>query len=167
MISVIKSSYAQRIMRCGDVFSDSRIKEPHLHKLVNDFTLLAEKLIELCNKPITGNSSVSTLCTELTLHSIIIINQLNNLSGTSSRLQQLFMRSVYDIVNHSPKLIPKIYYFQCYFGLVVLVIRFFLRKIYGCRKKKCAYQKILYLDIARTIIAFFFTAIDVTVNYFG
>lgn len=111
MISVIKSSYAQRIMRCGDVFSDSRIKEPHLHKLVNDFTLLAEKLIELCNKPITGNSSVSTLCTELTLHSFIIINQLNNLSGTSSRLQQLFMRSVYDIVNHSPKLIPKIYYY--------------------------------------------------------
>ncbi|CAB3224272.1 unnamed protein product [Arctia plantaginis] len=61
MMCVIKSGYAQRIKRCGDVFADSRLKEPHMLKLVSDFTLLAEKLIELCNKPITGNSSTTTV----------------------------------------------------------------------------------------------------------
>ncbi|KAH9628521.1 hypothetical protein HF086_008041 [Spodoptera exigua] len=56
MMSVMKSSYAQRIKRCADVFADPRLKEPRLLKLISDFTQLAEKLIELCNKPIAGSS---------------------------------------------------------------------------------------------------------------
>ncbi|CAH2238336.1 jg17493 [Pararge aegeria aegeria] len=61
MMCVIKSSYPQRMKRCADVFSDSRLKEPHMLKLVCDFTQLAEKLIELCNKPIVGSGSTTTV----------------------------------------------------------------------------------------------------------
>ncbi|CAG9094608.1 unnamed protein product [Plutella xylostella] len=58
---VIKSSYPQRIKRCQDVFSDPRLKEPRMLKLVCDFTQLAEKLIELCNKPIVGAGNTTTV----------------------------------------------------------------------------------------------------------
>ncbi|XP_053607158.1 serine/threonine-protein kinase ATR [Plodia interpunctella] len=61
MMCVIKSSYPQRMKRCGDVFSEPRLKEPHMLKLVGDFTQLAEKLIELCNKPIAGSASTTTV----------------------------------------------------------------------------------------------------------
>ncbi|XP_063533871.1 serine/threonine-protein kinase ATR [Cydia strobilella] len=61
MMSVIKSAYPQRIKRCSDVFTDSRLKEPHMLKLLTDFTQLAEKLIELCNKPIVGSGSTTTV----------------------------------------------------------------------------------------------------------
>ncbi|XP_038211943.1 serine/threonine-protein kinase ATR [Zerene cesonia] len=61
MMCVIKSSYPQRIKRCADVFADPRLKEPHMLKLVCDFTQLAEKLIELCNKPIAGTGSTTTV----------------------------------------------------------------------------------------------------------
>ncbi|KAJ8730029.1 hypothetical protein PYW07_017067 [Mythimna separata] len=61
MMSVIKSSYAQRIKRCADVFADPRLKEPRILKLISDFTQLAEKLIELCNKPIAGSSTTTTV----------------------------------------------------------------------------------------------------------
>ncbi|XP_045771949.1 serine/threonine-protein kinase ATR-like isoform X2 [Maniola jurtina] len=61
MMCVIKSSYPQRMKRCADVFSDSRLKEPQMLKLVCDFTQLAEKLIELCNKPIVGSGSTTTV----------------------------------------------------------------------------------------------------------
>ncbi|KAJ0177282.1 hypothetical protein K1T71_007291 [Dendrolimus kikuchii] len=61
IMSVIKSSYPQRIKRCADVFSDPRLKEPRMLKLVHDFTQLAEKLIDLCNKPISGSGSTTTV----------------------------------------------------------------------------------------------------------
>ncbi|XP_052740279.1 serine/threonine-protein kinase ATR isoform X2 [Bicyclus anynana] len=61
IMSVIKSSYPQRMRRCAEVFSDPRLKEPQMLKLVCDFTQLAEKLIELCNKPIAGSGSVTTV----------------------------------------------------------------------------------------------------------
>lgn len=67
MLSVIKSSYPQRMKRCADVFSDPRLKEPQMLKLVSDFTQFAEKLIELCNKPIVGTGSVSGSCGKGTL----------------------------------------------------------------------------------------------------
>ncbi|CAH0579320.1 unnamed protein product [Chrysodeixis includens] len=63
MMCVIKSSYAQRIKRCNDVFADPRLKEPQILKLIDDFKQLAEKLIELCNKPIAGSSSTTTVST--------------------------------------------------------------------------------------------------------
>lgn len=61
MMCVIKSGYPQRIKRCNDLFAEPRLKEPRILRFVNDFTQLAEKLIELCNKPIAGNVSVSIM----------------------------------------------------------------------------------------------------------
>ncbi|KAM3961050.1 LOW QUALITY PROTEIN: ATR serine/threonine kinase meiotic 41 [Aphomia sociella] len=61
MMCVIRSAYPQRIKRCADVFAEPRLKEPHMLKLVSDFTQLAEKLIELCNKPIAGSASTTTV----------------------------------------------------------------------------------------------------------
>ncbi|XP_050674865.1 serine/threonine-protein kinase ATR isoform X2 [Leptidea sinapis] len=61
MMCVIKSGYPQRIKRCADVFADPRLKEPRVQKMIGDFRLLAEKLIELCNKPIAGSGSVVTV----------------------------------------------------------------------------------------------------------
>ncbi|CAK1547250.1 unnamed protein product [Leptosia nina] len=61
MMCVIKSSYPQRNKRCTDVFADPRLKEPRMLKLISDFTQLAEKLIELCNKPIVGSGNTTTV----------------------------------------------------------------------------------------------------------
>lgn len=52
IMSVYKSSYASRVRRCTEVFSDKRLADPAMLKLINDFNLLAERLIELTNKPV-------------------------------------------------------------------------------------------------------------------
>lgn len=52
MISVIRSSYSIRSKRCAEILGDPRLREPAVVKFVMDFTKLAEKLIELCNKEI-------------------------------------------------------------------------------------------------------------------
>lgn len=61
IISVIKSSYTVRSKRCAEILNDSRLKTPSMIKLVGDFTKLAEKLIELCNKEIPDNVQVTTV----------------------------------------------------------------------------------------------------------
>lgn len=68
IISVIKSSYTVRLKRCAEILSDTRLKSTALIKLVKDFTSLAEKLIELCNKeipPDVNSTSVNTLLRSL------------------------------------------------------------------------------------------------------
>lgn len=65
MISIIKSSYAVRARRCAEILNDSRLKTPDMTKLVSDFTTLAEKLIELCNKEISENATVVSINTLL------------------------------------------------------------------------------------------------------
>ncbi|KAG6454519.1 hypothetical protein O3G_MSEX008741 [Manduca sexta] len=61
MMSVMKSSYPQRIQRCSKALADPRLQQPAICKLIHHFTTLAEKLIELCNKPIAGNASTTTV----------------------------------------------------------------------------------------------------------
>ncbi|XP_013143582.1 PREDICTED: serine/threonine-protein kinase ATR-like isoform X2 [Papilio polytes] len=61
MMCVIKSSYPQRVRRCADLLADTRLKEPHMIKLLADFNQFAEKLIELCNKPIPTNNTKPTV----------------------------------------------------------------------------------------------------------
>ncbi|XP_072378347.1 serine/threonine-protein kinase ATR [Diabrotica undecimpunctata] len=68
IISVIKSSYSVRSKRCAEILCDPRLKTTTLTKLVRDFTSLAEKLIELCNKeipPDVNTTSVSNLLRSL------------------------------------------------------------------------------------------------------
>ncbi|KYB25791.1 Serine/threonine-protein kinase ATR-like Protein [Tribolium castaneum] len=61
IISVIKSSYKVRARRCVEIFSDSKLKSATMLKLVNDFTSLAEKLIELCNKSVPQDVETTTV----------------------------------------------------------------------------------------------------------
>lgn len=50
ILSVYKSSYANRVRRCTEVFSDKRLSARPVQKLIQDFNSLAEKMIELTNK---------------------------------------------------------------------------------------------------------------------
>ncbi|XP_018328651.1 serine/threonine-protein kinase ATR [Agrilus planipennis] len=61
IISVIKSSYSMRSKRCNEILNDSRLRTPSLSRLINDFTKLAEKLIDLCNKEIPEDVNTTTV----------------------------------------------------------------------------------------------------------
>ncbi|XP_044272747.1 serine/threonine-protein kinase ATR-like [Tribolium madens] len=61
IISVIKSSYKVRAKRCVEIFSDAKLKTATMQKLVVDFTNLAEKLIELCNKNVAQDVETTTV----------------------------------------------------------------------------------------------------------
>lgn len=50
MLSVYKSSYANRVRRCTEIFSDKRLSSKQMQKMIQDFNALAEKMIELTNK---------------------------------------------------------------------------------------------------------------------
>lgn len=72
-MSVYKSSYSVRVKRCQEILQDPRLKAVSgLMTLIQDFNRLAEKLIELCNKPISNGvttTSVSTLIKSLPRYS--------------------------------------------------------------------------------------------------
>lgn len=61
LIPIIKSSYTVRAKRCEEILMDSRLKTPDMDKLVSHFKNLAEKLIELCNKPVNDNAMVVSI----------------------------------------------------------------------------------------------------------
>ncbi|XP_023017943.2 serine/threonine-protein kinase atr isoform X2 [Leptinotarsa decemlineata] len=68
IISVVKSSYSVRSKRCAEMLCDPRLKTNTFSKLLKDFTSLAEKLIELCNKELPSDDtkhSVSSLLRSL------------------------------------------------------------------------------------------------------
>lgn len=68
IISVVKSSYDVRAKRCSEIFSDSKLRTPEMLRLIRDFTALAEKLIELCNKEISDD--VNTASVNILLRSL-------------------------------------------------------------------------------------------------
>ncbi|XP_060518372.1 serine/threonine-protein kinase ATR isoform X2 [Cylas formicarius] len=59
--SVIKSSYPMRAKRCAEILNDSRLRTTAMLKLFKDFTSLAEKLIDLCNKEIPPDVNSTTV----------------------------------------------------------------------------------------------------------
>lgn len=61
IISVIKSSYEVRAKRCVEIFADPKLRTNTMQKLVRDFTSLAEKLIELCNKSVPKEIETTTV----------------------------------------------------------------------------------------------------------
>lgn len=63
MMCVIKSSYTQRVSRWNDIMKDPRLLEAKMFKFISDFKQLAEKLMELCNKPIGDNVHVTQVST--------------------------------------------------------------------------------------------------------
>lgn len=61
IISVVKSSYDVREKRCAEIFNDSRLKTSEMLRLIRDFTGLAARLMELCNKPIGDDVTVASV----------------------------------------------------------------------------------------------------------
>lgn len=61
MISVMKSSYSVRKKRCAEIFADTHLRADSMSKLIADFTALAEKLIDLCNKDIPSDVETTTV----------------------------------------------------------------------------------------------------------
>ncbi|KAF5293803.1 hypothetical protein FQA39_LY03288 [Lamprigera yunnana] len=59
LISIIKSRCPMRSRRCTEILNDGRLRRPDMIQLIGDFTKLAEKLIELCNKEIPENIQVT------------------------------------------------------------------------------------------------------------
>ncbi|XP_055529516.1 serine/threonine-protein kinase ATR-like [Wyeomyia smithii] len=50
MLSVYKSSYANRVKRCHEIFNDKKLEKTSVQKLITDFNAMAEQFIELTNK---------------------------------------------------------------------------------------------------------------------
>lgn len=57
ILSVYKSSYANRVRRCTEVLSDKRLHSKEVQKLIQDFNAMAEKMIELTNKDLPSRQS--------------------------------------------------------------------------------------------------------------
>ncbi|KAK7086762.1 hypothetical protein SK128_001248 [Halocaridina rubra] len=56
MIAVSKSSYPVRVKRCHEIFETAKRKNGNLHKFIADCTKLADKFLELSNKPVEKDS---------------------------------------------------------------------------------------------------------------
>ncbi|XP_068202044.1 serine/threonine-protein kinase ATR [Palaemon carinicauda] len=65
MIAVSKSSYQIRVKRCLEIFETAKRKKPSLHKFIADCTKLADKFLELSNKPVEKGVQIVSLNTLL------------------------------------------------------------------------------------------------------
>uniref|UniRef100_A0AAV2JJ36 Serine/threonine-protein kinase ATR n=1 Tax=Knipowitschia caucasica TaxID=637954 RepID=A0AAV2JJ36_KNICA len=61
MTAVSKSSYPMRMNRCNQILKRAISLKQSLDKFIGDATRLTDKLLELCNKPVDGNSSTLSI----------------------------------------------------------------------------------------------------------
>ncbi|OCT80913.1 hypothetical protein XELAEV_18027725mg [Xenopus laevis] len=61
MTAVSKSSYPMRVNRCKEILEKAIHMKPSLGKFIGDATRLTDKLLELCNKPVDGNTSTLSM----------------------------------------------------------------------------------------------------------
>ncbi|XP_047467138.1 serine/threonine-protein kinase ATR [Mugil cephalus] len=61
MTAVCKSSYPMRMNRCNQILKKAISLKDSLEKFIGDATRLTDKLLELCNKPVDGNSSTLSM----------------------------------------------------------------------------------------------------------
>nr|XP_046268909.1 serine/threonine-protein kinase ATR [Scatophagus argus] len=61
MTAVSKSSYPMRMNRCNQILKKAISLKQSLEKFIGDATRLADKLLELCNKPVDGNSTTLSM----------------------------------------------------------------------------------------------------------
>ncbi|XP_014733404.1 PREDICTED: serine/threonine-protein kinase ATR isoform X1 [Sturnus vulgaris] len=61
MTAVSKSSYPMRVNRCKEILNRAIHMKESLGKFIGDATRLTDKLLELCNKPVDGNSSTLSM----------------------------------------------------------------------------------------------------------
>ncbi|XP_062295726.1 serine/threonine-protein kinase ATR [Scomber scombrus] len=62
MTAVSKSSYPMRMNRCNQILKKAISLKQSLEKFIGDANRLTDKLLELCNKPVDGNSSTLSMC---------------------------------------------------------------------------------------------------------
>lgn len=66
IMNVSKSSYSSRVKRCTEIFSDTRLNAASVQKLINDFNLLTDRMIELTNAAVNiGDTSLTKVCRSL------------------------------------------------------------------------------------------------------
>ncbi|XP_034530392.1 serine/threonine-protein kinase ATR [Notolabrus celidotus] len=61
MTAVCKSSYPMRMNRCNQILKKAISLKPSLEKFIGDANRLTDKLLELCNKPVDGNSTTLSM----------------------------------------------------------------------------------------------------------
>ncbi|KAJ8357162.1 hypothetical protein SKAU_G00199560 [Synaphobranchus kaupii] len=61
MTAVSKSSYPTRMNRCKEILRKATSLKDSLGKFIGDAARLTDKLLELCNKPVDGNSSTLSM----------------------------------------------------------------------------------------------------------
>ncbi|KAM9708676.1 serine/threonine-protein kinase ATR isoform 1-T1 [Menidia menidia] len=61
MTAVSKSSYPMRMNRCNQILKKAISLKHSLEKFIGDANRLTDKLLELCNKPVDGNSSTLSM----------------------------------------------------------------------------------------------------------
>uniref|UniRef100_H3DQ41 Serine/threonine-protein kinase ATR n=1 Tax=Tetraodon nigroviridis TaxID=99883 RepID=H3DQ41_TETNG len=61
MTAVSKSSYSMRMNRCNEILKKAISLKQSLEKFIGDTTRLTDKLLELCNKPVDGNSTTLSM----------------------------------------------------------------------------------------------------------
>uniref|UniRef100_A0AAX7TJ54 Serine/threonine-protein kinase ATR n=1 Tax=Astatotilapia calliptera TaxID=8154 RepID=A0AAX7TJ54_ASTCA len=61
MTAVCKSSYPMRMNRCNQILKKAVSLKQSLEKFIGDANRLTDKLLELCNKPVNGNSTTLSM----------------------------------------------------------------------------------------------------------
>ncbi|CAJ1074374.1 serine/threonine-protein kinase ATR [Xyrichtys novacula] len=61
MTAVCKSSYPMRMNRCNQILKKAISLKPSLEKFIGDANRLTDKLLELCNKQVDGNSTTLSM----------------------------------------------------------------------------------------------------------
>ncbi|KAM4540520.1 serine/threonine-protein kinase ATR [Fundulus diaphanus] len=61
MTAVCKSSYPMRMNRCNQILKKAISLKQSLEKFIGDANRLTDKLLELCNKPVDGNSTALSM----------------------------------------------------------------------------------------------------------
>ncbi|KAJ0008617.1 hypothetical protein NQD34_016032 [Periophthalmus magnuspinnatus] len=61
MTAVSKSSYPMRMNRCNQILKKAVFLKQSLDKFIGDANRLTDKLLELCNKPVDGNSTTLSI----------------------------------------------------------------------------------------------------------
>ncbi|XP_066455638.1 serine/threonine-protein kinase ATR [Eleutherodactylus coqui] len=61
MTAVSKSSYPMRVNRCREILNRAIHMKPSLAKFIGDATRFTDKFLELCNKPVDGNTSTLSM----------------------------------------------------------------------------------------------------------
>ncbi|XP_042314459.1 serine/threonine-protein kinase ATR [Sceloporus undulatus] len=61
MTAVSKSSYPMRVNRCKEIFNKAVHMKASLGKFIGDAARLTDKLLELCNKPVDGNTTTLSM----------------------------------------------------------------------------------------------------------